>query len=182
MNETIFRFLNDFAGSRPWLDAVIVFSAEWLGWALVFGLIFYLFGHIHGKARTIKEIFSGAKTKFKEVAIMIFSAIFALLLSEIAKSVFGSPRPFEVLGNINLLFSHGGGDAFPSGHATFFSALALAIYPYHKKLAIFYFIGAILIGLGRIASGIHWPIDILAGYLLGGAIGFSVSSFLKKRI
>ena len=180
MNETIFRFLNGFAAKWPWFDGVIIFSAKWLPWFLVASLIFFIFIHRHEKAGTLSEIFSSAKLRMKEIAMILFSASFALVLAEAAKYFYSSPRPFEILANINLLFSHGGGDSFPSGHATFFAALAIAVYSYHKKLGIIYIIGALLIGLGRIMAGIHFPIDILAGYILGGAIGLSVYALLKR--
>mgnify|MGYP001580649535 FL=1 len=180
MNEIIFRYLNGFAGKWPWFDAVIIFCAEWLPWVLVVGLIFFIFIHRHKETRTLPELFSSAKLRIKELAMILFSASFALILAEAAKYFYASPRPFEILANVNLLFSHGGGDSFPSGHATFFAALALAVYSYHKKLGILYIIGALLIGLGRIIAGIHFPIDILAGYILGGAIGLSVYALLKR--
>ncbi len=60
-----------------------------------------------------------------------------------------------------------------------FAALASALYFYHKKIALWYAIGALLIGLSRITVGIHWPLDILAGYILGGIIGGGVY-FLYK--
>jgi undecaprenyl-diphosphatase len=37
----------------------------------------------------------------------------------------------------------------------------------HKKWGIVFFAGAILMGLARIIAGIHWPVDILVGALIG---------------
>lgn len=78
------------------------------------------------------------------------------------------------------MFEHGGGDSFPSFHATFFSALATSFYFYHKYLAWIYIIGAILIGASRITAGIHWPVDILVGYALGGLIGYIAYRLLSR--
>lgn len=180
MNESIFRYLNGFAGRNEFFDAAIIFSAKWLPWVLVAGLVLFIFIHRHDGARTLRELFLSAKLRMREPAMIVFSAFSALALSEALKYFYISPRPFEILANVNLLFSHGGGDSFPSGHATFFAALAAAVYSYHKKLGIIYIIGALLIGLGRITAGIHFPIDILAGYILGGAIGLSVYALLKR--
>ncbi len=180
MNETIFRFLNGFAGKWPWFDGVIIFCAEWLPWLLVVGLILFIFIHHHDRVRTLHELFLSAKLRVRELAIIIFSAFSAIAISEALKYFYMSPRPFEIFTNVNLLFRHGGGDSFPSGHATFFAALAAAVYFYHKRLGIIYIVGALLIGLGRIMAGIHFPVDILAGYILGGAIGLSVYALLKR--
>lgn len=180
MNEALFHAFNGLSGASPLTDALIVFFAEWLPWALVIGLIIFLFFHHHKEVHSLSELFSRVKLRMRELAMILFSASFALVLAETAKYFYASPRPFEILADVNLLFSHGGGDSFPSGHATFFAALALAVYSYHKKLGILYIIGALLIGLGRITAGIHFPIDILAGYVLGGAIGLSSYALLKR--
>lgn len=180
MNEALFHAFNGLSGGSPITDALIVFSAKWLPWFLVVGLIFFIFIHRHKEARTLAELFSSAKLRMRELAMILFSALFALVLAEAMKYFYASPRPFEILADINLLFSYGWGDSFPSGHATFFAALAAAVYSYHKKLGILYIIAALLIGLGRIMAGIHFPIDILAGFVLGGAIGLSSYALFKR--
>lgn len=179
-NESIFRYLNSFAGRNEFFDAVIIFSAEWLPWVLVSGLVVFLFVHSHKIGMSLSEIFYSWKLRTKELVMIIFSALFALVLAEVVKYFYASPRPFEILSNINLLFSHGGGDSFPSGHATFFAALAAAVFSYHKKLGVAFIVGALLIGFGRIMAGIHFPIDILAGFILGAAVGLSSYALLKR--
>ena len=61
--------------------------------------------------------------------------------------------------------------AFPSGHATFFMSLASTLWFYHKRLALFFGLSAIFIGITRIAVGVHWPGDILGGLFLGLLVG-----------
>ena len=70
--------------------------------------------------------------------------------------------------------------SFPSGHATFFSALATALYFYHKRLGLWFGLGAVIIGLARIISGIHYPADILTGFGLGMLIAGLVAYWRKK--
>ena len=168
MNTTIFNFFNSFALQNEILDAWIIFLTDKFGLLLVFGLIIFLFTHKH-KEDNIRNIF-----------VILFSAVIAWFVARAIKFFYFSPRPFEVLDTANVLFEHGGGDSFPSGHATFFSALATSFYFYHKYLAWIYIIGALLIGASRITAGIHWPLDILAGYVLGGIIGCFAYRLLKK--
>ncbi len=158
MNQYIFRYLNNFAGQYKWLDGTIVFSAEMLGIILLLGLIYFLFSHEHkGQG-------------FHNVIVVLGVALSAWAVSWMIKHIYPSPRPFVVLDNVTKLINHGRMDSFPSGHATFFSAIATVLYFYHKKIAILYGVGAIIIGISRVMAGIHWPIDILVGYIIGGIV------------
>jgi len=161
-NETIFYFFNNLAGQNLNFDSLVLFIAEPFGIILIFGLLFFLFAHEH-KGQGIRHI-----------AVVLSAAVAAWIISKIIKYLYFSPRPFVALDGINVLFEHGGNDSMPSGHATFFSALSVAVFFYHRILGLLYILGAILIGLSRIVAGVHWPLDILAGYILGGCIAYSV--------
>lgn len=185
MNETIFRFFNNFASQSETLDALIIFSAEHLGYILIAILIIIFFAGGGQSSRNGVErgLTSRSKKSFlaRDIIIIIFSAILAWLIAGAIKYSFPSPRPFLTLPDINLLFEHGAHDSFPSGHATFFSALATATYFYRRNLAYIFIIGALLIGVARITAGIHWPIDILAGYALGALVAYITYRLLKKK-
>ncbi|MBT3282762.1 phosphatase PAP2 family protein [bacterium] len=168
MNETVFNFFNNFALQNETLDSVIIFLTDKFALILVFSLIIFLFTHKH-KEDNIRNIF-----------VIFLSALFAWVIAKAIKFFYFSPRPFEVLDTANVLFEYEPGDSFPSGHATFFSALATSFYFYHKYLAWIYIIGALLIGASRIAAGIHWPVDILVGYALGGILGYLAYRLFRR--
>lgn len=160
MNEAIFKFFNNFAFQNSIFDAIIIFLSDKFGLLLIFILIIWAFTHKH-KEENIRNI-----------SVIFLSGLFAWFIAKIIKYFYFSPRPFEVLNSVNVLFEHGGNDSLPSGHAVFYSSIATSFYFYHKYLAIIYIIGALLIGASRIIAGIHWPLDILAGYALGGIVGY----------
>ena len=66
--------------------------------------------------------------------------------------------------------------SFPSGHALnstlFYLALALVLAPLLKQRSAkwglygFALISSLVIGLSRIALGVHWPSDVLASWII----------------
>lgn len=170
LNEKAFFYLNNFAGQNLVNDSIIIFLANDLGYILLFAFVYFLIKH------------KDKKQGSREVAMIVTTAIAAWFVAKIYKYVFPSMRPFERLdGEMVKLFDHGGNDSFPSGHATFFSALAMATYFYHKKIALLLGIGAIVIGVTRIISGVHFPIDILGGFFLGVGIALTSYFFWKRK-
>ncbi len=172
LNQISFQYLNSFAMRSSWLDETFIFLATDFGIVLIVIALVFLITHRHiGKG-------------IKNILVIFTTAILAWAVAEVIKYFYISPRPFIALPpeKVSLLFEHGSMDSFPSGHATFFSALAVALFAYHKKIGIAYIIGALLIGISRIVVGIHWPIDILAGYIIGGIIGYLVYYFINKYI
>ncbi|MEO1518638.1 MAG: phosphatase PAP2 family protein [Bacteroidota bacterium] len=80
---------------------------------------------------------------------------------------------------VRVLVSCGSGYSFPSSHATNHFALAVfltwlipATYRWCRWLLLFW---AASISFGQVYVGVHYPIDILAGALLGSIIGTSVA-------
>lgn len=91
------------------------------------------------------------------------------------------PRPFESGGVQELLF-HRPTYSFPSDHATAFFAIAFSLlFSGDKKLGIIFLALGLVNSLARIASGIHWPFDILGGILLG-FIGALIIKLLDKYL
>lgn len=175
MNIEIFRFFNNFSGQNIFLDKLILFFSNALGYILIITAFLFLFFYKYFKSENINVLVL-AKKRVKEILFIFGSALAAWVAVEILKSIFAEPRPFLALKDVHLLFTHGGNDSFPSGHAAFFSSLATSIYFYHKKIGIWFFVGALVIGLARISAGVHYPVDIIGGFVLG--IGLTL--ILKK--
>ncbi len=110
------------------------------------------------------------------------SVLFAVLGMGILKAVVRAPRPFQVLESIDgKRLETATGYSFPSGHTTtgaaFYTALALTFKK--RPVSILCAVMMALVGLSRLYLGVHWPIDVFAGLLLGVAISFVVSRYLN---
>lgn len=78
------------------------------------------------------------------------------------------PRP-ETIGSIPALITHLPDNSFPSGHAMFVGASwwTLHILFRNKRIVMGFLILWILTVIARVLAGIHYPGDILVGFLLG---------------
>lgn len=177
MNETIFYFFYNLAHKSVFFDKIVVFMAVYFPFVVVIlAGLFLLFHHEILKAEEPFKVFMEKK---REILLVFFSAFSAYIISVILKILFHTLRPFLALPNVHALFFESG-YAFPSGHATFFSALAFSIFFMHKKAGYIFMFLALLIGLARIIAGVHFPIDILGGFALGALIAYLFAYFMKK--
>jgi undecaprenyl-diphosphatase len=115
---------------------------------------------------------------------MVFGAGIAAILARfgittLIRHFWQRSRPF-INNNVNLVVNYSNESSFPSGHAAFFFAIATVVYLHNKKAGILFFVGALLISLGRIFVGIHWPLDILAGAIVGIFSGWLASKIFRK--
>jgi undecaprenyl-diphosphatase len=85
-------------------------------------------------------------------------------------------RPFMALSDVQSLFFESG-YAFPSGHSATIAGLAFAVFFRHKWLGYVCMVAAVLIGVARVAAGVHFPVDIIGGYSLGFLIAFLLRKF-----
>jgi len=98
--------------------------------------------------------------------LVLFSSYLNLEL----KNLFQQPRPFDI--NPSVQLSEAEGYGLPSGHAQTSTLLwaSIAIRA-HKTWFSVAAVGLIvLIGFSRIYLGVHFPIDVMAGWLIGGAL------------
>jgi membrane-associated phospholipid phosphatase len=116
-----------------------------------------------------------------KVAAIGATGLIAWVIATAIKMQLMWPRPYQALENFKPLLEYGGLDSFPSGHATFFAAVTtVAGLMYRPWLSLGLI--ALAIGLLRIATGIHFVSDVLAGWGLGVLIGIAVGAVIYKDI
>jgi membrane-associated phospholipid phosphatase len=91
---------------------------------------------------------------------------------QIIKHLLGRARPritYETLFTGPSL--RGGYDSFPSGHTAAAFCCAFIISLYFPKYRSFFYLLAVLISLSRVIGLSHFPSDLLAGAVVGIAVG-----------
>lgn len=168
MNEAIFLKINSFAGIYSWLDKLGIFLAVYLSYILIALLLFFVF-------------YKSSPEKRLMFLIALFSAIISrFVITEIIRALYHSPRPFQALPVRQLIPESGW--SLPSGHAAFFFAVSMAIWLYNRRLGWFFFITSLIMGAARIFSGVHWPLDIFWGVIVGASASLTLNLIVQKYI
>jgi undecaprenyl-diphosphatase len=176
LDTLVFRFFNSTLAA-PWLDGVMLFLSSRLVWALV------------------AAAFVGWAIYQRHARGLAFAVLLGLTIGatdamtyQVLKPAFGRFRPcYEgedakdvvVLegGKARLVADSCGGDyGFPSNHAAnaMAAAVAGALTWRRRRLNVLLFgIGA-LVGLSRVYLGVHFPGDVLGGFVVGALISLAL--------
>ena len=183
IDVTIFRWLNSWAFWRPWMDALIVFRAVFLGlWMLAALLAFGIFS-IPPLATVFPSFRALRRKNWEMAAVSLASALIARFgITEFIRFFYDRPRPFGVLSDVHQVVFRDGGGSFPSGHAAFSFAIAAVVSRYYPKTSILFFLAALNLSVARVQAGLHWPTDILVGAIIGIAVGLFIHAIAKKLL
>src|SRR3989344_2289030 len=166
-NQSIFESIFAISGKSSFIDLSGIFLAKYFPYILIFVFLIILFFEKNWKIR------------FRNFALVSLPIIIARGIAlELFRFLYYKPRP-ELVVSIQPLIDTPGVSSFPSGHAAVFFALAIAVFFINRKLGYWFFAGAILIGLARIFTGVHWPMDIIAGFFVGVISAYLVKKLLK---
>jgi membrane-associated phospholipid phosphatase len=120
---------------------------------------------------------------WKKAGIMLAWSFVAILLSnlihnKLLKLFFNRNRPFMTLPDVHLCVPLNDLSnvslSFPSTHAASAAALAILAGGLEPRVRNLAWAFALVIGLGTIYSGGHYPADVLAGYGIGIFIGWGL--------
>lgn len=171
LNLDLFHLINGTNQSFPWLTQFGLFVAKDLLYVL---LIIFALCWLRGNT-LVKTYISKA---------FIFTAV-ALCISLTFSNLFYFPRPFT-LGLGHQILAHAPNGSFPSDHMLIFSCIAFSyLFSPFKKLAVLLLLIAVLVGWSRVFVGVHFPVDILAGFSLAFLVnifGLKLWSHYQERI
>jgi len=169
MNQKIFETLFTLGQSGVIMKDLAIFLSLYLPYILAIGFV----------------VFALSQKIKKDKWLMFIEGLLAVILARgiITESVrffYHSLRPFEALGFEPLIGESG--YSFPSGHMTFFFALATALYFWNKRWGLSFMLLTLFIGVGRVMAGVHWPTDILGGIVVGFFSGVLIHLLLRSTL
>jgi undecaprenyl-diphosphatase len=144
--------------------AQVVEAVTQPGWVYLLGLTGAVLVWFRGRRRAaVTSLLAGA---------------LASVASPVLKALFGRERPAVDLG-----FTTAEGASFPSGHAsasaTVVLVFVLVLVParWRRAAILLGVLELAVVAVDRVWLGAHWPSDVLAGFLLGGAIAALAARF-----
>lgn len=167
-DKALFLWLN--AWHNPWMDALMLFFSKSSVWIPLYGFIIFVIIRRFKLRNGIVYI----------LLIILSVGLSDYLTSGLMKPYFQRLRPcHDFLGEMILVGKCGGKYGFVSSHAANSFALFGAVYKQFgrkHKLSISLLVWAIIVGYSRIYLGVHFPLDVI----LGGIIGFLIATFIFK--
>ena len=125
------------------------------------------------------------RRRWKAAVVLVAAAIGAQVTAEVIKHYVNRPRPLLVP-HLDLVYS----TSFPSGHAVmsptvYFTLAALVSATATRSATRSVVFGAATlmiaaIGVSRVYMGVHWPSDILGGWMIGSAFALAASYAARR--
>ncbi len=167
LNNTLFLLVNATPSSAQWQISLATFIAKDLILIVpLLAAVMWLWGErqqVHAQRHLVVKV---------ALAIAV-----SLALSWTMGQLYPHERPFAA--NIGYNFLHHAADnSFPSDHGTVIFTFALAFLFWHRLWS-----GLVLMAVGiaiawsRVYLGVHWPMDMLGGFLCG-LVGCMVAQLL----
>lgn len=156
------KFINGLAGKNVYADAILIFLAVYF--------IFIL--------AALHFIFFWQKKRLDLWFWSFASAGTAYSVKLLLGLLHFRSRPFVMDGITKLIDKSSTEASFPSGHTLISFSLAFGIFWMDRKWGAAFLCGALVVALSRVAVGVHYPSDILAGVI----IAFLLSNIVRQKI
>jgi membrane-associated phospholipid phosphatase len=116
------------------------------------------------------------RRRLQPLVLVVIADAAAEGLTDALKAAVGENRP-HVSRLVALPHSH----SFPSGHTSTSFACATVLSVLAPRLAPAFLLLAAAIAYSRLYVGVHWPLDVVGGAVLGVAIALLLLSEARRR-
>jgi undecaprenyl-diphosphatase len=154
INQSLFLLINAAPDASGIVVEIAKFIADFLIWIVPLGLII--------------AWFRGGNATRQVMVAATLAGVLALLINQLISVVWYHPRPFE-MGIGKTLIAHVQDSSFPSDHLTLIWAMAFnfLLHKHQQRVGGFLLLSGIPVAWARIYLGVHFPLDIIGGALVG---------------
>ena len=103
----------------------------------------------------------------KQVLIYVFISATGFVILSLLRKKINAPRPYEEWDIKPLLDRDSPGQSMPSRHVFSASIISMACLHASLSVGVILLILSVFLGLVRVLGGVHYPKDVLVGYICG---------------
>lgn len=150
----------------------------------IFAKIFSIIGDKWGVIAIVLVLLCFKKTRKIGLFVMIAGGFTAILNDIVIKNIIKRDRPFELYPELKNMcelakYEFPDGYSMASGHAATSMAMAVAVMFFSKKWGGVSIALSVLVGLSRLVLCVHFPTDVLVGWVLGAALAVGLHYLTK---
>ena len=170
----LFHVINTGVATRDWLEDPVTLLAGAFVTAYAIATVALWF---------LDRPYGAVKWKLASASALASAAVAMLANQVIANFVWDRGRPYTTHhGATHLLSAPSVDPSFPSDHSAAAFAIAFAVFAFRRGAGTLFLAAATLISLSRIALGMHYPSDVLAGALIGWVAALLVTRPAKVLV
>lgn len=158
MNKLIFDKIYFFTVKNKQARGLAIFISNFSKPAFI---IIYIWG-------IIELLIHGGEGAFEIIAVPAFTLFFNTTI----RNYLNMPRPF-LRDDVSKLVKHENSGSFPSNHACSSMIISLCYLIVYPPLVPYLIVFAFFTGLSRVMTGVHYPLDVICGWLLSLFIGLT---------
>lgn len=178
LDKKLFVLLNSKL-TNPFFDWILPYFRDSVFWAPLYLFVIVFIAVNYGK-----------KGWWWSIAFVCTVAVADLISSRVFKESFQRLRPCQdpfFLDQVRLLLKQCSGSySFTSSHAANHFGMAtfvsITLYPTFKRWIYFAYLWAFFISYAQIYVGVHYPLDVLGGAIVGVLAGLLTASVFNKQV
>ena len=177
IDQNLFTLINQ-GLANPFFDWLMPYLRNRYFWSPLYLFLFIFFIRNYAKRGWLLLLF-----------FVLTFAVTDYITSSIIKPGVARLRPcndLNIKNEMRLLISCGSGYSFPSTHAANHFALAAFLidmfYRRWRPIIILAFLWAFSISFAQVYVGVHYPLDVIFGAVVGSLLGFIMAGILKTTL
>ena len=127
-------------------------------------------------------VFGGGKGRRAVLFGLFLVTLTDQVSSHLLKPLIARPRPCHDVEGVRLLYRCGRTFAFPSSHAVNSMGAAIFFGILYRRWLWVLVVVAFLNSYSRVYLGIHYPFDVLGGWILGGGMAWGMVRVFRSPI